>query len=277
MRQTPLEVGITYIGTTLLWVVLVVAIYLLAHKPGKIRVFWQKMLAQKGNALLIMLCYLVAGVIAARFDLGHLLGVLLGCLKYYCQALIGLAIAYSLQQFEPLPVTEAIRNRNHPWRAGILLLVIGLLAGIVGIILGALGQGILMSLFHETSHAEEAVKLVATDKLLAVFSVLGGGGIAEETTYRLVLLTLLWRLFGGGKELKRGRSLAIWLAALAFAVYHFTPLNSIYLVFWQYPVSQFTATLLIGLFWGYVYSRRGYETVVLSHTLADWLPVLIFA
>jgi membrane protease YdiL (CAAX protease family) len=48
-------------------------------------------------------------------------------------------------------------------------------------------------------------------------------------------------------------------------------------VFWQYPISHFAATALIGLLWGFVYTRRGYETAVLSHTMSDWIAVLLFA
>ena len=49
-----------------------------------------------------------------------------------------------------------------------------------------------------------------------------------------------------------------------------------YLTFWKYPLSQFLASSLIGLVWGYAYARRGYETAVLSHTLSDWVPILLF-
>jgi membrane protease YdiL (CAAX protease family) len=41
--------------------------------------------------------------------------------------------------------------------------------------------------------------------------------------------------------------------------------------------SQFLASTAIGVVWGYVYVKRGYETVVLAHTLSDWLPFLWFA
>jgi len=31
----------------------------------------------------------------------------------------------------------------------------------------------------------------------------------------------------------------------------------------------------MGIVMGYVYLRRGYETVVLGHTLGDWVPFLL--
>jgi membrane protease YdiL (CAAX protease family) len=50
-----------------------------------------------------------------------------------------------------------------------------------------------------------------------------------------------------------------------------------YAIFWQFPVSQFLATTLIGIIWGIVYVRRGYEASVLAHTLSDWVPLMLFA
>jgi membrane protease YdiL (CAAX protease family) len=50
-----------------------------------------------------------------------------------------------------------------------------------------------------------------------------------------------------------------------------------YRTFLQFPASQFLASVLIGIVWGYVYVKRGYETAVLAHTFSDWLPFLIFA
>ncbi len=277
MRQTPIEVGATFLASILFWVLLVLTLYLLGRKPGRAQHFLEKMAVHWRPALGIALIYLAAGLVAAKLDIGRTLGVLLGSAQYFCQALIGLALAYSIVGFEPLPVTRAVDKRERPWRAVGLMLGIGLVAGVAAIVIGALGQGIIMSIVHETSRAQEAANLVASDKLLSFFSFLSGAGIAEETPYRLVLLTLVWRLAGGTGEHKRGRRLAIWISALGFAVYHFTPLDSIYLVFWQYPISHFVATLLIGLLWGFLYTRRGYETVVVGHTLYDWISVLLFA
>ena len=277
MKQTPIEVGVTFLASILFWVLLVLTLYLLGRQPGRAQHFVEKMKAHWRPALVITLVYLAAGLVGAKLDIGRTLGVLLGSAQYFCQALLGLALAYSIAGFEPLPVTRAIAKRERPWRAFGLMLGIGLLAGIIAIAIGAFGQGIIMSIVHETSHAQEAANLVATDKLLSFFSFLSGAGIAEETPYRLVLLTLVWRLAGGAGEHKRGRRLAIWISAFGFTLYHFTPLDGLYLLFWQYPISHFVATLLIGLLWGFLYTRRGYETVVLAHTMSDWISVLLFA
>ena len=53
--------------------------------------------------------------------------------------------------------------------------------------------------------------------------------------------------------------------------------HGMYRTFWQFPISQFVATVLIGLIWGYVYVKRGFETVVLAHTLSDWISFMIFS
>ena len=119
--------------------------------------------------------------------------------------------------------------------------------------------------------------MLPSDKVFAFFSLLQGAGFAEETPYRLVIVSLVWRLAGGARVARRGRGLAIWAGALAFAAYHLTPLDSMYAVFWQYPIAQFSASLLIGLVWGWIYTRRGFETAVLAHTLSDWIPALLFA
>jgi membrane protease YdiL (CAAX protease family) len=128
-----------------------------------------------------------------------------------------------------------------------------------------IGQG----LFGETNYTQEAKGGFPDSKVAAFFMLLGGAGIAEETPFRLVLLTLVWLLTGR-------RWLAIVVSALLFGGYHLTPLNGMYLTFLQFPVSQFLASSLIGAVWGLVYVRRGYGTVVLAHTLSNWLPFLIF-
>ncbi len=100
------------------------------------------------------------------------------------------------------------------------------------------------------------------------FYFLAGAGIAEETVYRLVIVSLVWGLSGR-------RWLAIGVSGLLFGAYHLTPLSGMYLTFWQYPLTQFFSSALIGMVWAYLYIRRGYETAVLAHTLSDWLPIAV--
>jgi membrane protease YdiL (CAAX protease family) len=183
--------------------------------------------------------------------------------------LIGFAVARDIPGFEPLPVTQAIIRRDHPVRSVMLMLIISLLVGIVGIALGAVGIDIMRQIFGETYSAEEALGEFPFTKVQASFYFLAGAGIIEESMFRLVALSLIWRW-------TRRRGLAVLLSAILFAVYHLTPLDGMYRTFWEFPISQLVSSTLIGLVWGYAYVKRGYETAVLAHTLSDWLPVLLF-
>jgi len=71
--------------------------------------------------------------------------------------------------------------------------------------------------------------------------------------------------------------LAIAASAVLFGAYHLTPLDGMYRTFWQFPVSQFVASTLMGIVWGIVYVKRGYETAVLAHTLSNWIPFMLFS
>jgi membrane protease YdiL (CAAX protease family) len=104
--------------------------------------------------------------------------------------------------------------------------------------------------------------------LVVFLLLLAGAGIAEEVVYRLVILSLVWRL-------TRSPWLAIAVAAILHDLYHLTPLDSFYLQFWQYPVAQVLGTICISVVWGILYVRRGLGAAILGHTLADWISVMI--
>jgi len=111
--------------------------------------------------------------------------------------------------------------------------------------------------------------MLPQNKWLVFFTLLSGAGIAEEAVYRLIFLSIFWRL-------THNRWSAIILSSLLFGAYHLTPLSAMYKVFWQYPISQFVAASLVGIILGYFYIKRGYETAVIGHTFADWIPMMIF-
>jgi hypothetical protein len=48
-----------------------------------------------------------------------------------------------------------------------------------------------------------------------------------------------------------------------------------YRVYWQYPLTQLTTVFLSGIALGFFYKKRGLETVVLGHTLSDYIGVLL--
>jgi membrane protease YdiL (CAAX protease family) len=120
------------------------------------------------------------------------------------------------------------------------MLGVALVAFLLEFVVGSIGMSIIQQIVGETVNNEEAMESFVPNALRAFFQLLAGAGIAEETTFRLVCISLVWRLSGR-------RWPAIIVSAVLFGAY------------------------------GYVYVKRGFETVVLAHTLSDWLPFLIFA
>jgi membrane protease YdiL (CAAX protease family) len=246
------------------WPILVVSILLAGWRWPQPRAFADKMLAQWKPALAIALIALLSYALTGRGILNPYV------LAIFCQGMIGLAIARDIAGFEPLAVTRSILRRDHPLRSIVLMIVFALLLGLAGIVLGAVGIGIIRQILGETYHAGQASGENPLNVVQMFFYFLFGAGIAEETTYRLVLLSLIWRTTGRTR-------LAILLSAILFAVYHLTPLDGMYRTFWQFPISQLLSSTLIGLMWGYAYVKRGYETAVLAHTFSDWIPMLLFS
>ncbi len=123
--------------------------------------------------------------------------------------------------------------------------------------------------FHETNATREAQNSLTYNWWQAFFALLSGAGIAEETVYRLVVISLVWRV-------TRRPWLGVIVSALLFGAYHLTPLSGMYLIFWKMPVAQFLGSAFIGLVWGWLYIKRGFETAVLAHTFQDWVPLAVF-
>lgn len=98
--------------------------------------------------------------------------------------------------------------------------------------------------------------------------LLAGAGIAEETFYRLFVMSGIWRI-------SKRPTVAILVSAILFGDYHLTPLGSLYLTFWEYPVYQFSVTFLHGLIVGWVYQKKGLEAAILGHTLGDFIGAVI--
>jgi membrane protease YdiL (CAAX protease family) len=183
--------------------------------------------------------------------------------------MVGLALARSIAGFEPLQVTRAVVTRERPVRVALVALLFAVLAAVVAIIVGSIGLGVLQSIFHETNVTREASSSLSQSKFQAFFLLLAGAGIVEELLFRLVGISLLIRVF-------KARWLAVVLTAVLFGLYHITPLSGMYKTFLQMPVSQVVATIPLGLIWGWLFLRKGYESAVAAHTLCDWLPMMVF-
>ncbi len=262
MQNPPREVIVAFLVSLVFWVLLAAGILVLGQRWERIRLFRERMLAQWRPAVIITLVYLVSSFFSGR-------GFNINGLVIFCQALIGMAIARGIPDFEPLPVAKSIWQRERVVRSLVPFVGLALLVGILGLVVGTIGLGIAQSIFHERNLTQGAMESFSVGKLQAFFMFLSGAGIAEETPYRLVLLSLFW-------VLTKRRGLAIFISALLFGLYHLTPLDGMYRTFLQFPISQVLASTLIGIVWGWLFVRRGYETSVLAHTLSDWLPVLLF-
>lgn len=262
MEQTPVEF-ITIACFIAFWVLAVTVILIAGRRRQSMRDFRTKMTAQWKPALIAAILFVIGAGLGGG-EIFNPYGV-----AVFCQVMVGLALARSIAGYEPLPVTRSIIHRERAWRSLGLALGIALLVAPLALMVGSFGLGMGRQLLGETNRTAEAARFLPSNKWLAFFALLSGGGIAEETVYRLVLLSLLWRL-------TRRRWLATILSAVVFGAYHLTPLNSMYRIFWEFPVSQLLASTLIGLVWGHVFVKRGYETAVLGHTLGDWIPLILF-
>ncbi len=266
MGQTTPEIIIAYMASLIFWVALVAVIYFAGRRIAWLRAFRESAIQQWKAAAAIAAVYAIAA--ALRGSNADATTVIFGAIMTFCQAIIGLALARQIVGFEPLPVARAVEKRERILRSVLLMVGIAVLAVAGYAIADMLGTGLARAL-GEVKQAGEGSNSAMPPLWQLFFYFLGGAGIAEETVYRLVILSLVWRL-------TRRSWVAIVVSGLAFGAYHLTPLSGMYLTFWQYPLTQFLGSTLIGIVWGHVFTRRGYETAVLAHTLSDWLPAAVF-
>ena len=262
MQNPPREVVITFFASVIFWVFVVGFIWIWGGRWERLQGFRNRMLKQWRPALGITMFYLVSALLSGR-------GLNPYGLVIFCQVLLGLTIAQGIPDFEALPVARSILGRERVASNIFLFVVFGSLAGLLGMVFGSLGMGIAQNIFHEPSFTSEVMQEFPANKIRLFFMLLAGGGMAEETTYRLLVLSLLWAV-------TKRPWLAIFVSALIHSAYHLTPLNQLYLTFLQFPISQFLSGVLVGTVWGYVFVKRGFETASLAHTMSDWIPMLLF-
>lgn len=263
MSHQPPEVAIASISFMAFWLIAVLVILIAGQFHPAMRGFRNQMMSKWKPSL----------VIAGLFDLGMGFGgrgfLNLSAIAIFCEALIGLAIASGIEGCQPLPVMNAFVQRRQILRQGALMVAIAVIAAVSALIIGTIGLNIGQQLFGETNYTSQAANTLSPNKWLTFFLFFSGGGIGEETPFRLVLLSFIWKV-------SKRKWLAIVLSALVFGAYHLTPLDSMYRTFWQFPISQFIASTLIGLIYGFLFTKRGYETAILGHTLSDWMPLMFF-
>jgi hypothetical protein len=275
MNAVPIEVAVTTIVFYSAWMVGVLAVLVMGRRQDRLAtqpptippatgIDWSgwrgRLRSNLIPALILAVLYLVASLV-----LGQINPIAGGV---FCQALVGLAIAYSIRGFEPLPVIKAIREHRQAVRAVVLMIAIGLVANLAAKIVGGLGLSA-GSIFGEHDLTRQAASSFHVNAFQAFFVLLGGGGVAEEVMFRLVAVSLVWKLTGHAW-------MGVAAGALLFAAYHYTPLDGLYRTFWQFPVAALVSNLLVGSVWGIVYVKRGLETAVVGHTLLDWFTFLVF-
>jgi hypothetical protein len=275
MNAVPLEVAVTTIVFYSAWVVGVLAVLVMGRRQDRLAtqpptispatgIDWsgwsRRLRSNLMPALILAMLYLLASLVLGRIN--PIAG------GVFCQALVGLAIAYSIRGFEPLPVVKAIREHRQAVRAVLLMIVIGLVANVAAKVVGGLGLNA-GSIFGEHDFTRQAASSFHVNAFQAVFVLLGGGGVAEELMFRLVAVSLVWKLTGHAW-------MGVAAGSLLFAAYHYTPLDGLYRTFWQFPIGALVSNLLVGAVWGIVYVKRGLETAVVGHTLLDWFTFLVF-
>lgn len=264
MSQNPPEVVAANLAFIVFWIVLVAVVLVGARYSERVGAFRNEMVAQWKAALGIALLFLFGMLLGGRNILNPY------ALAIFCQAILGLTFAHRISNFEPLRVTDAVRVRKPRWVLQLVWMnLIALAAVVPAILFGGIGLSVAQQIFHETDFTREAASAFPDNALATFGLLLAGAGLAEETTYRLVIVSFVWYI-------TRHKWLAVFVGAVLFAAYHLSPLDGMYRTFLQFPISQFLATLLIGLVWGYIFVKRGFETVVLAHTFSDWIPYLIF-
>jgi membrane protease YdiL (CAAX protease family) len=211
-------------------------------------------------------------VIALLYTLGSGVGGMgffsTGSIRIFCEAMIGLALAHSIAGFEPLPVAQSVIRREGRTEQIALMLAGAISVVMAAFVVNGLLWGMLVQLFGETTSNPQGIASFFPIPWQGFFLLLAGAGIAEETTFRLMCTSLFWHL-------TRNRWAAIVISALLFGAYHLSPLDAFYCQYWERPMTVFTMSTVMGIVMGYVYAKRGYETIVLGHTLGDWIPFLL--
>jgi membrane protease YdiL (CAAX protease family) len=263
MEQIPAESVMVSRAFAVFWVVVFSAILVTGRGRSGIHEFRGQMLQQWKPALIIALLHLLG----AGFGGYGFLQV--SSIGYFCQAMIGLTLARGISGFEPLPVSQAIVQREKRAEHLYRMLSVSLAVVAAALFVNGFLWSLLLQLFRETMTRSGGFGSFFPESAWQSFLLLlAGAGISEETTYRLLFLSLFWRLTGRP-------GVAIVLSSLLFGAYHLSPLDAVYRQLWERPLTVFTMSAVMGVVMGYVYVKHGYETAVLGHTLGDWAGLML--
>lgn len=175
---------------------------------------------------------------------------------------LGFAGCIDCEEFHPVQVWRGGAKVWVPW----LRSTIGT---IMLLIVASAAKGVIAEIAGEkpVGAAQTTSTLSPWMGLVIMFN---SAGIAEEVLHRLLMLSALWLLM-------RKRRHAVVASAIIFAAYHLTPINPLYLEFWECPISQSVGSFLSGIVLGNLYTQKGFEAAVVSHTLVNWLLTLSFS
>lgn len=130
-----------------------IAILTAGHWWQAARDFRQKMFQHWKPSLAITLLYMLgAGIGGVGFQISSI--------RVFCEALVGLTLAYSLSDYEPLPVTRAI-IRKEKWAENIRLMLVTALAVVMAaLIVNGLLWSVLLQIFGETTSNPQGPAMV---------------------------------------------------------------------------------------------------------------------
>jgi len=237
------------------------------RKHPRLAGFWTSMFEQWRPGMILTLIYLISfGISLTGFetDLPHILVyIVVGGGYMFCLTMLGLGFTARINHFEPLQLRRGVRAIPDIL---IGVLVLFALSGLINI---PIGRGLIAVGITGPPETTSGLEFFQDLSLSQVFfMLLTGAGITEEVFYRLLVMSGLWCLF-------KRPSLAIMISSILFGVYHLSPLNSLYLTFWDYPVYQFIVTFLFGLAAAWIYQKKGLEVAILGHTLGNFMGVVI--
>lgn len=245
-------------------VCMVLAILIVGVYNEKAKEFSRRVRSKWKQSLLLTVAYFVFATIGSGFS-----GLtLLWSFGLFCQLLVGLTISSNIDQYQPFPITTNMIKHQKVLRSCVCMLGIAVIAGLLIMVTSSLSM-MIGGLFGESGDQSTVAELMPKNGLRAFFSILAGAGMIEGVTYRLIVLSLALKYI-------KQKWLAILVSTGIFILYHFLPINVMYHVYWQIPIAQFLNVFFGASIIGYLYTKRGFETSVLAHTFADWLPLLAY-
>lgn len=265
-----MEQKIWSITFALIWPIIYLGIIIFGKKSSRLKNFRDAMIKGYKAPLAITLIYYL-GAFLGTLNPICLLSNITGVIDNFCLSSLGLTMAQSINGFEPLPAVTAVKNKKKIASTILSTLIFALLLMVLDIFIGIFTSYFFPIIFHETVNTAQAVQSIPGANIwLSFFVLLSGAGIAEEGIFRLFLLTFFWKI-------TKRPWIAIIISSLCFGLYHLTPIDSLYQVFWQYPLTQVASVFVSGLLYGFFYVKKGFGTNVLGHTFSDWFAVLYIA